>query len=128
MRILIVVICILFPVTVIGQNYQMPGGDMQKMMMEMQECMAKVDQAQIQKLEQKAKSMEQELKTLCQQGKRDQAQKQALKYSKEMQNNPALMQMKKCAEISKKMMPAGMMPDSNFDFDTPDGHVCDDMK
>ena len=58
------------------------------------------------------------------------AQKKAIAFSKEMMKNPALVQMKKCGEMTKGLVPEGSMPqmeEEDFGFDPSKGHVCDDM-
>lgn len=128
MRTIIVILFLVFPVTIAAQNAQMQSADMQKMMQKMQQCMAKVDQAELEKLEQDGKKFETTLKKLCKEGKRNKAQKMAITFSKQTKKNPALVQMKKCAEISKKMIPAGVMPEEEEKFDPSKGHVCDDIE
>ena len=125
-------LCVLFPVAAAAQNQNpnMQGMDMGKLMQameEMQQCMAKVDQEELRKLEAEGEEMERELRKLCEQGNRDKAQKEAIKYSKKMMKNPALVQMKECTEITKGLMPEGSMPEEeDFGFDpSRDGHVCD---
>lgn len=114
----------------VAQGQGMNEGDMQnimKAMQKVQECMAKVDQSDLAALEQRGEEMEAEIKALCDQGKRDKAQKKAIAFSKEMMKNPALQQMKKCGEISKGMLPEGSVPEMEDDeFDPSKGHVCDE--
>ncbi len=130
MKIIVTVLCLLFPVAAVAQSPNMQGMDMGKFMQamqEMQQCMAKVDRAELEKLEGKGEEFSREIKELCDQGKRDKAQKKAIKYSKEMMENPALKQMRKCTEITKDLMPEGSEgADESFDYDPEkDGHVCD---
>lgn len=130
MKIVVTVLCLLFPCVAAAQNPNMQGMDMGKLMQamqEMQQCMAKVDRGELQKLEAEGEEFSREIEELCKQGKRDKAQKKAIKYSKQIMKNPALKQMKKCTEITKDLMPEGSSgADESFDFDPDrDGHVCD---
>jgi hypothetical protein len=121
---------LLFPVVAAAQNPNMQNIDMEKMMQavqEMQQCMAKVDQGELKKLEQETEEMEAEFRTLCEQGKRDKAQNEAIKFSKKLMTNPTLMQMKECAEITKGFVPEGAMEGDDEIFDPSKDHVCDDM-
>ena len=131
MKVLVTLLCLLFPVAAAAQSPNMQGVDMNKLMQamqEMQECMAKVDQGELQKLEAEGEEFSREIEELCKQGKRDKAQKKAIKYSKQIMKNPALKQMKECGEITKGLMPEGSMPEQEeYGFDPSDGHVCDDM-
>ena len=131
MKIIVAVLCLLFPVAAVAQNPNMQGVDMGKMMQmmqEMQQCMEKVDQEELRKLEQESEEMEAELKALCEKGKRKKAQNKAIKYSKKMMKNPALVQMKKCGEITKGLVPEGSSPSKSFEdeFDFSNKHVCDE--
>ena len=82
------ILMVVFPAVVFAQNFQnMTEQDMQRMMelaQKMQACMEQVDQAQLAQLEQRSKEFEAELKALCDAGKRDEAQKKAMAYGKEM--------------------------------------------
>lgn len=130
-KIIVIALCFLFPVAVAAQNQNpnMQGKDMEKLMQAMQQCMEKVDQEELRKLEEEGEKFEREIRELCAQGKRDKAQKQAIRYSKMMKKNPTLIQMKECGEIAKGLMPEGSMPEQEeFDFDPSKEHVCDDME
>ena len=125
------ILMVVFPAVVFAQNFQnMTEQDMQRMMelaQKMQACMEQVDQAQLGQLEQRSKEFEAELKAVCDAGKRDEAQKKAMAYGKEMMDNPALGQMRKCGEMGQGMM-AKMMPHMDFveeDYDYSNRHVCD---
>jgi len=130
MKVVVTVLCLLFPVVAAAQNQGMNGVDMQLMMQkmqEMQQCMAKVDQGELQALEEKSEQFEQELKTLCANGERDKAQKKAMAYSMEMAKNPTLAELKKCGEITKGLVPQqDSMNDYDEDFDFSNRHVCDE--
>ena len=118
-----VILLLLTPTLAIAQNYPgMNEADMQKLQ-EMQSCMEKVDQSKLKALEQRQYQFDAEVKSLCDSGKRDEAQKKAVSYAKEMMNNPAIQAISKCGEIAKGMMPE--MPFMNLDKETSDQHICD---
>ncbi|MES9817272.1 MAG: hypothetical protein ACH255_13720 [Candidatus Thiodiazotropha sp.] len=105
---------------------------MQQMMMQAQEaqkCFSKIDQSQLDELEAKGKKMEADIKALCAAGKRDKAMSAAMKYSKQMYNDPKMKEMRKCGEMMKDMM-AGMpqphMPPTVEEREQA-GHICDDI-
>lgn len=129
MRIFVTFLCLMFPVAAAAQNPGMNGGDMQKMMQlmqEMQQCMAKVDQGELEKLEEQSEKFTGELDALCKNGEREKAQKEAIAYSKKMMKNPALLQMKKCGEMTKGLVPDNSMGSFDDEFDFANKHVCDE--
>ena len=130
MKVILTVLCLIFPFTVNAQNQSMNGIDMQKMMQlmqEMQQCMEKVDQAELGVLEKQSEKFSTEIETLCQSGQRKKAQKKAVAFGKKMMKNPALKQMEKCGEITKGLAIPGMEEQSfEDDFDFSESHVCDE--
>lgn len=130
MRIIAIVLFVLFPIIAFAQSTNMQNmnaGNMGNMMQEMQKCMSKVDQEEIKKLEQETDRMEAKFRTLCEQGKKDEAQEEAIKFGKKMMNNSAMVQMKECSEIAKRFVPKGAMKDDDETFDPEKHHVCDDI-
>lgn len=123
MKISTVVLLLLMPTIVVAQIYPgMNEADMQKIL-EMQSCMEKVDQEKFKLLEQRQNRFDAEMKSLCGSGKRDEAQKKAILFEKEMMTNPTIQAIKKCGEIAK-----GMMPEMSFmgqDEKSSNEHVCD---
>jgi hypothetical protein len=114
------------PLVLFAENGQMTDEQMQQMMEntgKMQECMAKVDQKAMDALTAKGEKVNAEIKNLCAAGKRDEAQKMAIDYGKEMAASKEMQAMQKCGEMAKGMMPQG--PGSG-DGKKP-GHVCDGM-
>lgn len=98
-----------------------------QLMQEMQACMEKVDKGELEALEKRSEEVNAEIDRLCIQGKRDEAQKKAIAYSKELSGNRALQQMKQCSEKMVSMMPDGeksFMEDTDFS----NHHVCDEME
>lgn len=119
----IIALLLLMPAVVIAQIYPgMNEEDMQKIL-EMQSCMEKVDQAEFKLLEQRQNRFDAEMKSLCGSGKRDEAQKKALLFEKEMMTNPTIQAIKKCSEIAKEMMPE--MSFMSQDDKSSNEHVCD---
>ena len=117
---------LIIPTSVAAQNYPgMSEADMQKMMQQMekmQSCMEKVDESKLKRLEQRTRKMEAEVQSLCASGKRDEAQRKALAYGKEVADDPTIKTMMNCGEMMK-----GAMPDIAFaDLEQgADFHVCD---
>lgn len=125
----IIVVTIAFVSAAQGQG--MNEADMKnvmQVMQKMQECMAQVDQSAIKELEERTNEMEAEIKALCEQGEEKKAEKKAIAFSKEMLKNPSLVQMKKCGEMTKGILPEGTMPSMDNEFDYSEGNVCDDLK
>jgi predicted transcriptional regulator len=121
----------LAPITSYAQNTPgMSEADMQNMMQQMQKaqaCMEKIDQKQLEALENKADQFEAEMKSLCANGKRDEAQKKAMVYMKEIVNSSAVKEAKRCGEMMTGAM-HGMMQDMTLveqDKDFTHQHVCD---
>lgn len=127
MKISVSILLLLIPIVTFAQNYQgMNEGDMQKIrqqMQKMQSCMQNVDQAKLKVLEQRSNQFGAEVKSLCASGKRDEAQKKAISFGKEMANDPSMQAMRKCGEMAKGMMPK--MPFMDQDKDLSSYHVCD---
>ena len=127
MKMLASILLLLMPMVTVAQNYQgMNEGDMQKMMEQMQEmqsCMQNVDQAKLKVLEQRSYEIEAEVKSLCTSGKRDEAQKKAISFGKEVAKDPTMQAMRKCGEMMKGMTPN--MPFMDQDKDYSSHHVCD---
>lgn len=131
MKIILTLLILLFPVTVTAQNQGMDANGMAQMMQlmqEMEKCMAQVDQAAMQSFEKEGEQLSVELEQLCDQGDRKKAQKKAIAFGKKVLKNPAIIQMKKCGELAKGLIPdeAALSFDDEFDFSKI--HVCDKEK
>ena len=129
MKTITIILFLIFPVVATAQDQAMGGGDMggmMQMMQEMQQCMAKVDQSELETLEQESEKIGNEIETLCQQGKRKKAQKKAIAYGKKVMKNPAMVQMEKCGEITKGLLPESATSSFEEEFDYSDHHVCDE--
>lgn len=126
MKSIFIMLFVLFPVVAAAQN-QNDMGKMMQALQEMQQCMAKVDQEELRKVEQESEKMEANVRALCAQGKRDQAQNEAIKFGKKIMKNPTLIQMKVCGEKAKGFVPEGTIEGMDGTFDTSESHVCDNM-
>ncbi|MCG6938486.1 MAG: hypothetical protein LJE83_10000 [Gammaproteobacteria bacterium] len=123
MKIPPVILLLLITTAVNAQNYPgMNEADMQKLQ-EMQSCMNNIDQEQLKALEQRQNQFDAEVRALCDSGKRDEAQKKAILFEKEMMKNPAVQAVSKCSEITKGMVPE--MTFMNQDENSSNQHVCD---
>ncbi len=117
------------PLIVHAQGYQgMSEADMQSMMQnmeKMQSCMQNINMEEIEALEKRSKQMETEVKSLCAAGKRDEAQKKAMAFGKEVSASTTVQTMKKCGEMMQ-----GAMQNMPFAMEDTDdekrGHICDD--
>ncbi|THF65360.1 DUF4175 domain-containing protein [Pseudothauera rhizosphaerae] len=104
--------------------------EMQRMMagmQAMQQCIAKIDQKGLQKLEQQGQRMQARIEELCSTGKRDEAQKEAVKYAAEMAKAPTVTAMAECTKPMQGLVPAAS-PYAGLEKE--DGkarkqHVCD---
>lgn len=98
-------------------------GNMMQKMAEMQKCMEQLDQAKLETLSARAEQDMEKVKSLCRAGKRDEAQKEALRISSEFMQEPEMIKMRKCGEIAK-----GALPESMFEFDEKEleqKNICD---
>ena len=103
--------------------------NMMKMMQQAQKaqaCMQDIDTSEFDRLEQEGRKLEAEIKALCASGKRDQAQQQAIAYSKEMMALPAMQKMRECSELMRGMLPE--MPFDNFEEEFKNKNICDEME
>lgn len=117
----------LFPLISFAQNNGVPAGmeNMMKQAQEAQACMQKIDMSSLENAEKDGKKMQAKIKSLCKKGKRDEAQKQAIAYSREMMAKPEMQQMQECTEMLRGMIPD--MPFDNLEEKLQNEHVCDDI-
>ena len=101
---------------------------MQQMLVEMQSCMQNINMDDMEKLKVRGQAMEQEIKTLCKSGQRDQAMNKALAFSREIRDAPELVQIRKCSEKARDMIPSNMQFDKFSEENFKNSHVCDGMK
>lgn len=90
----------------------------------MQACIAKIDQSAIQEFANRGRAMQVQLKALCNSGKRDEAERLAMSFLQEYQDNKELQALKKCGEQMTQFMP-DMMSSLVEELNREDTHVCD---
>jgi hypothetical protein len=71
----------------------------------------------------KGEKVNTEIKNLCAAGKRDEAQKMAIDYGKEMSASKEMQAMQKCGAMAQGMGPQHPGPGNG----AKQGHVCDGM-
>jgi hypothetical protein len=122
---------LLLSMTAFAQDrYGMNDSATQKMMEEMQkfqDCMANIDQSQFGEIEQRQQQFEAEVRPLCTSGRRDEAQKRAISFGREMTGHPAIREISKCGKLVNSDMGKEMLPDMDFNFEGSNTHVCDEM-
>ena len=127
MKIFTLFLLLLLPLVSFAQNYPgMSEADMEKMMQQMQKmesCMKNVDQSKLQALEKRSRQVETEVKSLCASGKRDEAQKEAIAFGKEVVNNSAMKTMRTCGKMVKDVMPE--LSFTGLENYIKDRHICD---
>jgi len=127
LKLLIFIIFLTTPLVSYAQNYQqMNQADMQKMMQQMEQarsCMEKIDEEELKALEKRSKQVERDVKALCDSGKRDEAQKKAIEFGKEIAKDPMMKQMRQCGEMVTMAFPKIAFADENKPGN--DRHVCD---
>lgn len=103
-----------------GINMHQMAAQMQKM----QQCLMQVDESELRRYENKINKLQPELKQLCKVGKRDEAQKKAIVFGKEVAASDAIKVVQEC---TKNMQLNAFMP-TLPDFDNlGDRHVCDEI-
>ena len=131
MKNLVIISMLLMSISSIAQDrYGMDDVATQKMMEEMQklqDCMANIDQSQFGDIERRQQQFEQEVRPLCASGRRDEAQKRAIKFGREMAGHPAIKEISKCSKLVNSDMAKEMLPDTDFNSEGLDTHVCDEM-
>ena len=127
MKISTIFLFLLLPIVSFAQNYPgMSEEDMEQMMQQMQKmksCMENVDQSKLKALEKRSRQMEYEVKSLCASGKRDEAQKEAISFGKEIVNDPTMKIMRKCGDTMKDVMPK--LSFTGLENDIKNRHICD---
>lgn len=128
MKTLLFLVVLLFPTLLVAQNpLNMNQADMQNMMLQMQQmqkCMESIDQSELDMLQKRSEEFKQNIDALCVQGKRNQAQQEAIRFGKEMATNPSMIKMQECGKLAQGM--ASHMPQLFDDKDYSQKHVCDD--
>jgi hypothetical protein len=125
----LILILAFLPSLAMAQSNSGMSQDMMKMMEQAQKaqaCMQNIDTSEFEEIEQEGRKMETRIKSLCTDGKRDEAQKQAIAYSREMMSRPAMKQIRECSEMLRGMIPK--MPFDNFEEEFENKHICDEIK
>ena len=118
----------LFPLAAVAQNNSGMTPEMQQMMeqaQKAQECMQEIDVGALEQISAEGKQMEGRIKSLCANGDRDQAQEEAIAFSREVMKSPSMQQMRKCSEHLRGILPK--MPFDNFEEEFANKHICDEM-
>ena len=125
----LILILAFVPSLAMAQSNSGMSQDMMNMMEQAQKaqaCMQNIDTSEFEKIEQEGRKMETKIKSLCTCVKLDEAQKQAIAYSREMMSRPAMEQMRECSEMLRGMIPK--MPFDNFEEEFENKHICDEIK
>ena len=120
---------VLVPGLTMAQSNEGMPKDMTEMLLQAQKaqaCMEKIDKSQMNKFEQEGNKMEAEIKSLCNSGKRDEAQQQAMAFSRKMMDSETMNEVRKCTELMRGMMPE--MPFDNMEEKMANTNICDEMK
>jgi uncharacterized protein YbaA (DUF1428 family) len=119
---------LLLPLTSFAQNFHgMDEAEIENLFQDMEKqfesCMENVDEGKMNEFEQRSQAFENEVKALCAAGKRDEAEKKAVSFGKEIASDPTMQQIQKC----NKMMDSVLSKlDYNMkDVAIEDRHVCD---
>ena len=130
MKIYFVLCSIFFASAAFAANQnQLNQGNMQnmmKVMQEVQQCMESIDQAKLSELQTRSETFQKELDALCSQGQRDQAQKQAMAFGREMASDPTMKQMRRCGEMAQGALPMMDMGKTYDEKEYANKHVCDE--
>ncbi len=131
MKILTGITLLLLSMTAFAQNpYKINDPAMQKMMEEMKKyemCMSKIQQSQFIEIQLLHEKFVEEVQPLCASGNRDKAQKRAIKFGKEMSNHPVNIEISKCSKLLTSELAKDGLDDTDFDYETSDIHVCEEM-
>lgn len=90
----------------------------------MQDCMKNVDKSALKALEQQAKQFSAEVKQLCAAGQRDEAQRRAIGFGRDIAGNKAMQLTKKCSEGLSGLAPDLAVAES-YAEPGKTRHICD---
>jgi hypothetical protein len=99
---------------------------MKNMMEQMQKfraCMSKIDSSKIEQFEKRSDQVTAEIGAMCASGERDEAQKKAISFGREMSNNTEIKKMEECLKLMKDVTEPKTF--GNFLEDLEDEHICD---
>ena len=117
---LLSVLCM--PLALYAQDEQMSDEQMQQMMEnaeKTQDCMAQMDRGAMAALAAKGEKVIAEVQNLCSAGKRDEAQKIAIEYGKEVASSREMQAIQQCGGMAASILMTGQGDKA--------GHVCDGM-
>jgi len=120
---------LLAPGLVMAQSNAGMPKDMTQMLLQAQKaqaCMQEIDQSQMDKFKKEGDQMEARIKGLCDSGKRDEAQEQAIAFSRKMMDSSTMIEIKQCTEMMRGMLPE--MPFDNIEEKMASTNICDEMK
>lgn len=119
---------VLAPGLAIAQDNGGMPKDMTQMLLQAQKaqtCMQEIDQSKMAQFQQEGEKMEAKIKDLCNSGKRDQAQEQAIAFSREMMDSSTMQDIRNCTEMMRGMLPE--MPFDNLEEKMANTSICDEM-
>jgi len=113
------------------QNGAPDDAQLQQMMQGMSQmaaCFQNIDQDRLEAMGKESKAKEKEIKQLCADGKRDEAQSEAMAFGQSLMNSEEFKQLQQCGEMGRSMMP-DMSRFTASDDEDGNGprHVCDDL-
>lgn len=124
----LILMLVLAPGLAMAQDNAGMSKDMTQMLLQAQKaqaCMEKIDKTEMDKFEQQGKQKESQIQSLCKSGKRDEAQKEAIAFSREMMASSAMQDIRKCTEMMRGMLPE--MPFDNLEEKMANRNICDEM-
>jgi len=98
---------------------------MSQKMQDMQKCLQSINKDDLAIIEKRSIEFENVIRALCASGKREQAQKKALSFEKDMSKLPAMQAMKKCTDGLQGAIPDAPTPGQDVDFSAH--HACDEL-
>ena len=119
---------LLLPLTSFAQNFHtMNEAEIEKLFQDVEEkfgsCVENIDEEKMKEFEQRSLEVENEVNALCAAGKRDEAEKKAVSFGKEIASDPMMQQIQKCNKMMESML--SKMDYNMKDVDIDDRHVCD---
>lgn len=90
---------------------------------QMRSCFERVNEQELQQLQSRAATIESEVRELCQAGQHTHARSVVVQYSQELNNSPAIKQLRECGEMGEALIPE--TPDFADPQQLDNGDVCD---
>ena len=98
-----------------------------KEMQKYERCMAKIQQSQFVDIQRRQEKFVEEVGPLCKSGNRGKAQKLAIQFGKDMSKHPAIVEITKCSKLLTSTMAKDELDDMDFNYESSDVHVCDEI-